>query len=249
VPALNLERDAAPGIHRVEDAYTNWYLVEGESGLTLVDAGVPTSWSSLQATLAELGREADEVGALVLTHAHFDHIGFAERARRELGVAVWVHENDAPLTRHPLQYARDRSPLKYLVNPAALPIFASLAANRAFFPKPIGAVERYAGGQLDVPGSPTVVPTPGHTLGHCSLHFPDRDALIAGDAIVTLDVYTARRGPRLVARAATADPERAHESLDAIAATAATKVLTGHGEVWREGAERAVELARAAGSA
>ena len=34
------------------------------------------------------------MAAVVLTHAHFDHMGFAERARRELGVAVYVHEND-----------------------------------------------------------------------------------------------------------------------------------------------------------
>jgi len=28
---------------------------------------------------------------------HFDHIGFAEKARSELGVPVWIHENDVPL--------------------------------------------------------------------------------------------------------------------------------------------------------
>ena len=249
MPGSNLERDVGPGIHRVEDAYTNWYLVEDDGGLTIVDAGVPTSWGSLHSALSKLGRDPGEIEALVLTHAHFDHVGFAERARSELGVDVWVHRDDEPLTRHPLQYARERSPLKYLVHPGGVMIIASLAAHRAFLPKPIAEVERYTDGRLDVPGSPTIVPTPGHTLGHCALHFAERDVLIAGDAIVTLDPYTGRRGPRLVARAATADPKRAFDSLDAIAATGAARVLTGHGPVWGEGAERAAELAREAGSA
>jgi glyoxylase-like metal-dependent hydrolase (beta-lactamase superfamily II) len=91
--------------------------------------------------------------------------------------------------------------------------------------------------------------SPGHTLGHCALHFADRDAIIAGDALVMLDPYTAKRGPRLVARAAVADVERNLASLDALAQTAARTVLTGHGEAWTGGIEGAVAQARAAGSA
>jgi glyoxylase-like metal-dependent hydrolase (beta-lactamase superfamily II) len=185
----------------------------------------------------------------VLTHAHFDHVGFAERARRELGVPVWVHEDDVPLARHPMQYAHERSPLLYLANPGALPIIAELARSRAFFPPGIREVRRFREGTLDVPGSPQVVHTPGHTLGHCALHLPDRDVVIAGDAVVMLDPYTGRRGPRLVARAATADVERNLRALDALAATGATTVLTGHGEPWRTGAEAIASAARAAGSA
>ena len=100
-----------------------------------------------------------------------------------------------------------------------------------------------------MPGAPRVVFCPGHTLGHCALHFPDRDAVIAGDAIVMLDPYTARRGPRLVARAATADVERNLAALDGLAATGAGTVLTGHGEPWTGGAQDAVARARAAGAA
>jgi glyoxylase-like metal-dependent hydrolase (beta-lactamase superfamily II) len=108
---------------------------------------------------------------------------------------------------------------------------------------------RFTDGVLPLPGSPRVVYSPGHTLGHCALHFPDRDALIAGDAIVMLDPYTARRGPLLVARAAVADVERNLRSLDALAAIGATTVLTGHGEAWTGGIEDAAARARAAGSA
>jgi glyoxylase-like metal-dependent hydrolase (beta-lactamase superfamily II) len=244
--------EAAPGVHRIEDVNTNWYLLEGDDGVTIVDAGVPRSWDSLKAALQRIGRTFDDLRAIVLTHAHFDHVGFAERARRELGLPIWVHENDVPLTRHPWHYGFERPRSLYFATQLqALPIVAGFVRTRAFWPPPITEVRRYGddAGALPVPGAPCVVPTPGHTLGHCSLHLPDRDAVLAGDAMVMLDPYTARRGPRLVARAATADVERNTRTLDALAATRARVVLTGHGEPFGGGAESAVAQARAAGAA
>ena len=245
-----LHPNVAPGIHRVEDSYTNWYVVEDGGRLTIVDTGVPTSWRSLHDALHRLGRRSADVEAVVLTHAHFDHLGFAEKARRELGVPVYVHENDVPLTRHPWRYDHERPRSWYFATQVrALPMVAAFVRNRAWFPAPVKQVVRYEAGTLPVPGSPRVVFCPGHTHGHCALHFPDRDVLIAGDALVTLDPYTARRGPCIVARAATADSDRNLRSLDALAETGAGTVLVGHGEPWTGGVEDAVQRARAAGSA
>jgi glyoxylase-like metal-dependent hydrolase (beta-lactamase superfamily II) len=243
-----IERGAAPDIHRIEDASVNWYLVEAASGLTIVDAGVPRSWDSLQLVLDEIGRDASEIRALVLTHAHFDHVGFAERARTELKVPVLVHENDAPLARKPLQYTHERARSRYLVTrPRGLPHVLGFLATRAFWPTPVREPQPFSGSELDVPGSPQVIFTPGHTVGHCALHFPDRDAVIAGDAIVMLDPYTGAKGPRIVAGAATADSHWALRSLDALAAVDAGTVLTGHGEPWRGGTAEAVRRARSVG--
>src|SRR5918998_6576484 len=197
-----LHAEVAPGVHRIEDAYTNWYIVEDAGALTIVDAGVPTSWDSLQEALNALGKRRTDVRALILTHAHFDHIGFAERARTELGVPVWVHENDVPLTRHPMQYAHERPrALYFATQPKALPIVAALTRNGAFWPTPVKSVSRFTNGSLPVPGSPQVLFTPGHTLGHCALHLPERDAVIAGDAVVMLDPYTGETGPQIVSGA------------------------------------------------
>jgi glyoxylase-like metal-dependent hydrolase (beta-lactamase superfamily II) len=238
-----LQRDVAPGVHRIEDCYTNWYLLEADDGITIVDAGVPSSWGSLQEALTTLGRS--DVRALVFPPAHFDPVGFAERARRELRIPVYVHTNDAPTTRHAWRYDHERNRTPYLLTqPKALPIVAAFLRERAFWPRPIGEVTRHEAGELPVPARPRVVFTPGHTLGHCALHLPDRDAVIAGDAVVTLDPYTGRTGPRMVARAATADSERNRASLDALAATGAKTVLTGHGEPWTGGAEAIAAAAR-----
>jgi glyoxylase-like metal-dependent hydrolase (beta-lactamase superfamily II) len=159
-----------------------------------------------------------------------------------------VHDNDVPLTRHPWRYDHERARSRYFATQwRALPIVVTFLRHRAFWPSPIGAVARYGDdAALPVPGRPKVVPSPGHTLGHCALHLADRDVLFAGDAIVTLDPYTGRTGPRLVARAATVDSERNLATLDALLATGAKTVLTGHGEPWTGGVERAVSAARAA---
>jgi glyoxylase-like metal-dependent hydrolase (beta-lactamase superfamily II) len=243
-----LTPNVADGIHCVEDSYTNWYIVEGDGLLTIVDTGVPDSWGSLQSALRQLGRGIGDVAAVVLTHGHFDHLGFAERARSELGVPVYVHENDVPLTRHPRQYGHARPLSWYLLTQVkAFPMVAAFLRHRAWWPKPVKEVQRYEGGVLPVPGAPRVVFTPGHTLGHCALHFPDRDAVIAGDAVVTLNPYRGTRGPQIVSGAATVDEERALASLSALAETRAGTVLVGHGPAWTEGAEQVVDLARRAG--
>ena len=239
-----IEREAAPGIHRIENNRTNFYVVEQDGRYTVVDAGLPTSWPSLTRAVASLER----IDALILTHAHFDHIGIAERLRARLGIPVYVHENDVPLTMHPTKYGRERSPLWYVATqPQALPVVLGFAATGSFFPSRIKEVRRFTGGTLDVPGSPRVVFTPGHTLGHVAFHFPDRDAVIAGDAVVTFNPYRAATGPQIVAQAATVDSERALRSLDALAETGVSTVLTGHGPVWRDGVESIVEQAKRRG--
>jgi glyoxylase-like metal-dependent hydrolase (beta-lactamase superfamily II) len=247
---MHVHLNAAEGVHWVEDEYTNWYLLEEDGRITVVDAGLPTSWERFHEALRKVGRRADDVEAVVLTHGHFDHVGFAERARSELHVPVYVHEDDVPLTKHPWRYDHEQPLLKYVLTQVrALPIVATYLRNRAWWPSPVREVVRFQDGVLPVPGSPRVVPTPGHTHGHCALHLADRDAVIAGDAVVTLDPYTARRGPRLVARAATVDAERNLRTLDALAETGARTVLVGHGEPWVHGVADAVAKARANGAA
>jgi glyoxylase-like metal-dependent hydrolase (beta-lactamase superfamily II) len=242
-----LDRDVADGVHRVEDAFVNWYLLEEDGCVTAIDAGLPASWESLHEALTGIDRIPSDLEAIVLTHGHFDHVGFAEPARHELRVPVWVHEEDAWLARHPLRYARERSPLLYLKRSSARRILGAMLRAGAPWVKRLHEVRTFAAGEeLDVPGRPHVLHTPGHTLGHCALHLPEREALLSGDALVTLDPYTGARGPQLVARAATADSRQALGSLDVLAATEARIVLPGHGAPWREGVAEACRQARVA---
>src|SRR5215210_2974660 len=102
----------------------NWYLVAEDGGVILVDAGAPGYRSQLEPGLAQLGRNIDDVRAVVLTHGDADHKGFAEKVRREQDVPVYVHSADEELTRTGRGSKREKSFLRYLRYPATWKLMA-----------------------------------------------------------------------------------------------------------------------------
>ena len=89
----------AEGVHRLTGGVCNFYLVEDGGKLVLVDAGAPRDWDLLVRTLGTLGRGLEDLDAVLLTHAHSDHVGFAERARDTASVPVWVHQADEAVAK------------------------------------------------------------------------------------------------------------------------------------------------------
>ena len=85
-----IQYDVVDGVHLIEHAYTNLFVIEGAGGLTLVDAGYPSTWPRVQRCLASINRTVNDVRGLVITHGHFDHLGFAVAVQQEFGVEVWV---------------------------------------------------------------------------------------------------------------------------------------------------------------
>ena len=71
----------ADGVVRLGSDQVNWYLVEEAGVVTVVDAGLPRFRPQLEEGLRLLGRQPADVGAVILTHAHADHVGLAEPIR------------------------------------------------------------------------------------------------------------------------------------------------------------------------
>src|SRR5215207_10594127 len=88
-----------PSLHRIGSDIVAVYLVDAPEGVTVIDAGLAGQWNEFVAELAAMGRSLDDVRGVVLTHGDTDHIGFAERLRRDHGVPVYVHEADAARAR------------------------------------------------------------------------------------------------------------------------------------------------------
>jgi glyoxylase-like metal-dependent hydrolase (beta-lactamase superfamily II) len=238
------EREVAPGVYRFGAHRVNWYVVADDAGerLTVVDAGLPAHWNLLVDGLEGLGYDLDDVAALVLTHGHPDHVGFAERLRSR-GVTVHAHEADRDRFESG-GGAIPRDLLRNLWRPRILTYFVGQARGGAASIDPIGSFEQMADGEvLDVPGSPEVRHLPGHTPGQCVLVLADREVVLAGDALATTDLR--RRGgdgPQVLFIAD--DHDLARESLARLEDLGEVVLLPGHGEPWAGEASEAVELAR-----
>src|SRR5204863_9367607 len=150
-----------PGIHRLGHGLVNAYLLDDGGEVTIIDAGAPAYWNDLPAELAGMGRTLDDVRAVVLTHAHQDHIGFAERIRAERGVPIRVHDADAAMARGEVKAQNQKTgPLR------PIPILSFLwwgARHGLLRVPPIREVSTFGDAAiLDVPGSPRVIALPGH---------------------------------------------------------------------------------------
>ena len=190
-----------------------------------------------------MGRSLADVTALVLTHGDSDHLGFAERLRRERGVAVRIHHADAAR-----RGKSDPNGAAGKIRPGPTLSFLWYSARRAGLRiPPVSEVSTFGAGEtLDVPGSPRVIHVPGHTPGSVVLHVPHVDAALMGDTMTTRNVLTGATGPRPAPF--TLDPDLAMASLDAVEALDATWVLPGHGPVWDGGVAAAVRRVREAGA-
>src|SRR4051812_23289013 len=108
-------KQIVPGVQRLGSSRVNFYLVEEEGRYTVVDAGLPGYFGQVPAAVGELS----DVAAVVLTHAHADHIGIAERLRSEAQARVHVHEADAQLARTGKMPSTEGSFLPLLIRPTA----------------------------------------------------------------------------------------------------------------------------------
>jgi glyoxylase-like metal-dependent hydrolase (beta-lactamase superfamily II) len=246
--AIAVTKDISPRIHRLGTPLVNWYFVEDRGELTAVDGGLPGFKRTLAADLAMLGFGLKDVRAVILTHSDGDHTGVADELH-ESGARVLIHAADEPKLRKPGPKSGDAKAVNIVPEmwrPSLWRAFGSLLLAGGARPAKINDAETFTEGVLDVPGRPRVIPTPGHTPGHCAFHFEEHSALFVGDAMATLNMITLRTGPQLMPRPLNESNAETLRSLDPIEPIDAEIMLFGHGEPWRDGVGAAVAQARTA---
>jgi glyoxylase-like metal-dependent hydrolase (beta-lactamase superfamily II) len=239
-------RQVADGTYLVRGSNTNWVILAEGDEVTLIDTGYPGDRRRLLDSLAAVGASPEAVTAVLITHAHNDHLGSAEYLRAGYGTPVLLHEAEVPHARR--EFLHQVSIGRVLRNgwrPGVLPWAAHVvraggtAHNPVADPLPFPRT-----GALDLPGRPVPVHTPGHTRGHCAYHLPHAGAVITGDALVTGHPTSRVRGPQLLPVMFDHERARAVDSLDVLAGLDGDLLLPGHGPVHRGPVRTAARLAR-----
>ncbi|MET8564535.1 MBL fold metallo-hydrolase [Streptomyces flaveolus] len=233
-------------VYLVTGSNTNWVIVKEGDSATLIDTGYPGDHEKVLASLAHVGLEPEDVTAVLVTHAHTDHIGSAERLRSAHGTPILMHAEEVPHARR--EFLQQVSIGQVLANgwrPGVLPwaVHAIRSGGTAHVPvaEPLPFP---APGPLDLPGAPVPVHTPGHTDGHCAYLLPGTGLLVSGDALVTAHPTSRASGPQLLPGMFHHDRGRALESLERLEDLDADLVLPGHGPSYRGTAKEAVHRAR-----
>jgi glyoxylase-like metal-dependent hydrolase (beta-lactamase superfamily II) len=235
--------DLAPGLHRIGSDIVAVHLIVTDDGITVIDAGLPGHWRELTAELAGLGRSVDDIRGVVLTHGDVDHIGFAERLRRDHGIPVYVHEADAARAMGAKPPATSPDPRR--LGPVLEFAWYALRHGAARVARLTSVTEVRDGDILDLPGAPRIIGLPGHSPGSIAVHVPVVDALFVGDALTTRHVLTGHSGAQPAPF--TDDRAQALASLDRIEALQAAWVLPGHGAPWTAGVEALLRELRPSG--
>ena len=92
-------RQISDGIHLVHGSNTNWVVLADGDEVTLIDTGYLGDRQQLLASLAAVGSSPEAVTAVLITHAHNDHLGSAEFLRSSYGTPVYLHEAEVPHAR------------------------------------------------------------------------------------------------------------------------------------------------------
>jgi glyoxylase-like metal-dependent hydrolase (beta-lactamase superfamily II) len=181
-PSRRLITRIAPDVGWLPVSYANVYFVGRPGGKwILLDAGLPGGAREIVAAAEARFGAGSNPEAIVLTHGHLDHAGSALALAEIWDCPVYVHPMETP-------FLTGKSPYP----PADPTVGGAVAFISRFLPRRC----RDFGSRLrelhtrKVPGASgwNWIPTPGHSPGHVVLFRESDRVLLAGDAVITVEM-------------------------------------------------------------
>ena len=209
-------------IHSVPLGMDHCYVIQ-DQGTIMIDGGFPGTVRAFNKVLANLSIKPTDIGLVIITHGHFDHIGAASYIRELTGARVAMHRTDLE------QLEKDA-----MTWPPGVTAWGKI--SRGLF-KPMMSLLRYDIPQVDVilgdeglsleeyGVSGRIIHTPGHSPGSVSVLLDTGDAFVGCMAQNSLPFgFT----PRLPIYAQ--DIEKVKESWRVLIAEGAKTIYPGHGK-------------------
>ncbi|MEC3915018.1 MBL fold metallo-hydrolase [Nocardia sp. CDC160] len=224
-------------VHVVAGTNVNWAIVTGDGGVTLVDAGYPGDTEAVVRSVREIGHDPADIAAVVLTHAHLDHIGAIPTLVEHFNVPVYTGAEEVRHAKR--EYLQQITPVQMVQRLGSRrgivwvgQTLRAVAGHIGMRVPTATAVEAETLGGL--PGGLVAVPTPGHTDGHTAYFMPSEGVLFSGDTLVTGHPLLRDTGLQLLPGFFNHDEEGTLASARALAALPAEVLVPGHGRPIRE---------------
>lgn len=224
--------EVTPDLYSYTTQIVNVCFIGGKGDeFVLVDAGMPKSAQSIISEIENRFGSNARPKAILLTHAHFDHVGALLELLRHWDVPVYAHKAELPYLQGEKDYERPDQTVEGGMVVKMSPLFPTESINISSRVSPL-----HDDGSIPELPEWEWIHTPGHTEGHVSF-FRKRDrALIVGDAFITtkqenlFDVMTQKREISGPPRYLTTDWKAAKKSVEHLASLHPEVAITGHGK-------------------